>query len=100
MALGFSKDAAAAPGIPRTKPCMGKGAIFICIGITGASRLKWCNKQGKYILIHLQFGSLSAIRNVPLFAMKKRPGEIFPAIRGFMCFRLSKEKLSLYPAVQ
>lgn len=73
MASGFSKDEAAALDRPRTKPRMGEGAVFICIGIAEASRLKCYNKEGKYILLCLQFGSLSAIRNVSLFAVKKRP---------------------------
>lgn len=53
MVWGFSEDKAAAPDAPRTEPYMGKGAFFICISITGASRLKCYNKEGKYILIYL-----------------------------------------------
>lgn len=53
MVWGFSEDKAAALDAPRTEPYMGKGAFFICISITGASRLKCYNKEGKYILIYL-----------------------------------------------
>lgn len=89
MVWGFSEDKAAALDAPRTEPYTGKGAFFICISITGASRLKCYNKEGKYILIYLWFGSLTAVRNVPLFAAR----EAFPAISCFMCFGAVKKGL-------
>lgn len=72
----------------------GKRCFFICIIITGASRLKCYNKQGMYISIRLWCGSPTAVRSILLFAVKKRPErEIFPAMSCFMCFSWVKNSL-------
>lgn len=49
------------------------GAFLIYISIAGYDRLKCYNKQGKYTLIHLWFGLLTAIKNGCLFVMEKSP---------------------------
>lgn len=75
---------------------VGKGALFICISITEAGRLRY-NKQANIF----SYGcGLDLIRKVPLFAAKKRAERNIYNNNLLYMLGLGKERPSLYPAVQ
>lgn len=70
-----------------------RAAFSICINIIRSNRLKCYNQQGKYTLLYTWFGWLTAIKDVSLFVVKKKPElEILAARSGYVW--LSKLKKS------